>query len=70
MNRAKTSFSTEIFAAAITSMIQYVAPLQYTQSLSTYGKKKTYRWNGRVYAPEACTAVINGAAVPMVEFED
>jgi hypothetical protein len=70
MNHVKSSFSKETFAVAIISMVQYVAPLRYIQSLSTCGKKKTYRWNGRVYAPEACTAAINGAAVPMVEFED
>jgi hypothetical protein len=29
MHHAKTSFSTEIFAGAITSVFQYLAPLQY-----------------------------------------
>jgi hypothetical protein len=32
MNHAKTSFSTEIFAGAIISAIQYLAPLQYVRS--------------------------------------
>jgi hypothetical protein len=29
MNQAKTPFSTEIFAGAIISMVQYLAPLRY-----------------------------------------
>jgi hypothetical protein len=29
MNHAKTSFSKEIFAGAIISVVQYVAPLRY-----------------------------------------
>jgi hypothetical protein len=29
MNHAKTSFSTEIFAGAIISVVQYLAPLRY-----------------------------------------
>jgi hypothetical protein len=29
MNHAKTSFSTEIFAGAIVSVVQYLAPLRY-----------------------------------------
>jgi hypothetical protein len=29
-NHAKTSFSTEMFAGAIISMVKYFAPLQYT----------------------------------------
>jgi hypothetical protein len=31
MNHAKTSFSTEIFASAISSVVQYLAPLRYTK---------------------------------------
>jgi hypothetical protein len=33
MNHVKTSFSTEIYAGAIISVVQYVAPLRYTLSL-------------------------------------
>jgi hypothetical protein len=29
MNHAKTSFSTEIFAGAMISVVQYLAPLRY-----------------------------------------
>jgi hypothetical protein len=30
MNHAKTSFSTKIFAGAIISVVQYLAPLRYS----------------------------------------
>jgi hypothetical protein len=29
MNHAKTSFNTEIFAGAVVSVVQYLAPLRY-----------------------------------------
>jgi hypothetical protein len=31
MNHAKTSFSTEIFSGAIISVVQYLAPLPYSE---------------------------------------
>jgi hypothetical protein len=34
MNHTKTSFSTEIFAVPITSVVQYLAPRQYGQCAS------------------------------------
>jgi hypothetical protein len=36
MNHAKTSFSTEMFAGAIISVVQYLAPLQYVNISDTF----------------------------------
>jgi hypothetical protein len=38
MNHAKTSFSTEICAGAIMSVVQYLAPLRYVDLLATLFK--------------------------------
>jgi hypothetical protein len=48
MNHAKTSFSTEIFAGAIISVVQYLAPLRYMAEHHQMWKIQAYRNNGYV----------------------
>jgi hypothetical protein len=38
MTHAKTSFSTEIFAGAIISVVQYLAPLRYMVVANIHGR--------------------------------
>jgi hypothetical protein len=40
MNRAKTSFSTEIFAGAIISRVQYIEPLAYNGEMRAVSLKR------------------------------